>query len=64
MDRGAWWATGHGGRKESDMTEELTHQDRESCKAAQEYYRRKLEEQECWHCLCLGGSDELSPLMV
>ena len=21
MDRGAWWATVHGGRKESDMTE-------------------------------------------
>ena len=21
MDRGAWWATGHGGHRESDMTE-------------------------------------------
>ena len=25
MDRGAWWATVHGGRKESDTTEWLTH---------------------------------------
>ena len=24
MDRGAWWATVHGGRKESDATERLT----------------------------------------
>ena len=24
MERGAWWATVHGGRKESDMTERLT----------------------------------------
>ena len=23
MDRGAWWTTVHGGRKESDMTEQL-----------------------------------------
>ena len=23
MDRGAWWATVHGGDKESDMTEQL-----------------------------------------
>ena len=23
MDRGAWWATVHGGRKESDATEQL-----------------------------------------
>ena len=26
MDRGSWWATVHGGHKESDMTE-LTHTD-------------------------------------
>ena len=25
LDRGAWWVTVHGGRKESDMTEQLTH---------------------------------------
>ena len=25
MDRGAWQATVHGGRKESDMTERLIH---------------------------------------
>ena len=25
MDRGAWWAIVHGGHKELDMTEELTH---------------------------------------
>ena len=25
MDRGACWATGHGGLKESDITEQLTH---------------------------------------
>ena len=25
MDRGAWWATAHGGHKESDMAEQLTH---------------------------------------
>ena len=25
MDRGDWWAIIHGGRKESDMTERLTH---------------------------------------
>ena len=25
MDRGAWWATVHGGRKELDTTERLTH---------------------------------------
>ena len=25
MDRGAWWATVHGGHKESDTTEQLTH---------------------------------------
>ena len=24
MDRGTWWATVHGGRKESDMTERQT----------------------------------------
>ena len=24
MDRGAWWATVHGGHKESDMTEQLS----------------------------------------
>ena len=24
MDRGAWWATDHGGHKESDMTEQLS----------------------------------------
>ena len=24
MDRGAWWATIHGGHKESDMTERLS----------------------------------------
>ena len=24
MDRGVWWATVHGGQKESDMTEQLT----------------------------------------
>ena len=24
VDRGAWWATVHGGRKESDMTERLS----------------------------------------
>ena len=24
MDRGFWWATVHGGRKESDTTEQLT----------------------------------------
>ena len=24
-DRGAWWATVHGGPKESDVTEQLTH---------------------------------------
>ena len=24
MDRGAWWATVHGGHKESDMTERLS----------------------------------------
>ena len=26
MDRGAWWATVHWGRKESDMTEQLSTQ--------------------------------------
>ena len=25
MDRGAWWATVHGGHKESDMTEQLNN---------------------------------------
>ena len=25
MDRGAWWATVHGGRKESDTTERLSN---------------------------------------
>ena len=25
MDRGAWWATVHGGHKESDKTERLTN---------------------------------------
>ena len=25
MDRGAWWATVHGGHKESDVKEQLTH---------------------------------------
>ena len=25
VDRGAWWDTVHGGRKESDMTEQPTH---------------------------------------
>ena len=25
IDRGAWWATVHGGHKESDMTEQLIH---------------------------------------
>ena len=25
MDRGAWWATVDGGRKESDMTKRLSH---------------------------------------
>ena len=25
LDRGAWWVTVHGGRKESDMTKQLTH---------------------------------------
>ena len=25
MDRGAWWATVHGGRKVLDTTEQLTH---------------------------------------
>ena len=25
MDRGAWWAIVHGGHKESDTTEQLTH---------------------------------------
>ena len=25
MDRGAWWATVHGGRKELDRTKRLTH---------------------------------------
>ena len=25
MDRGAWWATVHGGHKDSDVTEQLTH---------------------------------------
>ena len=25
MDRGAWWAIVHGGHKELDMTEGLTH---------------------------------------
>ena len=25
VDRGAWWAIVHGGHKESDTTEQLTH---------------------------------------
>ena len=25
MHQGVWWAIVHGGRKESDMTEQLTH---------------------------------------
>ena len=30
MDRGSWWATVHGGHKESDMTEQLsTHTQRQ-----------------------------------
>ena len=32
MDRGAWWATGHGVSKELDMTEQLSlHAKRRSC---------------------------------